>query len=194
VGLADELVDRVAEGILDVAILYAPRHRAGLNIELLAEERLVMVTTPPASGGEAEPSYVHVDWGPEFALRQGAGSAGRPDSGVFVGFGPLGLGYILEAGGAGYFRMGAVQPHLEDGRLTLVPGAPEFLYPAYAVHAEAGDAPLIRTALKGLRHAARGVVDERGTQEQPGPGQGEEGRPKRRPRRDEGNAVVRPTR
>jgi LysR family transcriptional regulator, flagellar master operon regulator len=74
-------------------------------------------------------------------------------------FGPLGLGFILAAGGSGYFRMGAVRPHLESGRLVLVPGAPEFLHPAYAVHAETGhaetgDADLIRQALEGLRSVA----------------------------------------
>jgi LysR family transcriptional regulator, flagellar master operon regulator len=47
-----------------------------------------------------------------------------------------------------------VRPHLESGRLILVPGAPEFLHPAYAVHAEAGDAALIRQALEGLRSVA----------------------------------------
>ncbi|MCO6419500.1 LysR family transcriptional regulator [Siccirubricoccus sp. KC 17139] len=148
VGLPEDLMDRVAEGILDLAVLYAPRYRAGLKVELLVEERLVMVTTPPGPGGEM-PGYVHVDWGVEFAPELGQAVPGEPA--LHIGLGPLALSYILEAGGAGYFRMGAVRTHLESGRLALVPGAPEFLYPAYAVHAEAGDAGLIRTALEGLR-------------------------------------------
>jgi LysR family transcriptional regulator, flagellar master operon regulator len=152
VGLTEDLMDQVAEGIIDVAVLYAPRYRAGLRVELLSEERLVLVTTPPGAGGEP-PGYVQVDWGPEFALRQGAAPAGRGDPALHAGFGPLGLSYVLEAGGSGYFRLGAVRPHLESGRLALVPGAPEFLHPAYAVHAETGDPDLIRTALDGLRSA-----------------------------------------
>jgi hypothetical protein len=134
-------------------VLYAPRYRAGLKVELLAEERLVMVTTPPGTGGSG-PGYVQVDWGPEFALRHGMSRAAQSDPSLYAGFGPLGLGYILEAGGSGYFRMGAVRPHLESGRLTLVPGVPEFLHPAYAVHAETGDADLIRMAFDGLRSVA----------------------------------------
>lgn len=153
VGLAEDLMERVAEGILDIAVLYAPRYRAGLRVELLAEERLVMVTTPPDREGQP-PDHVQVDWGPEFALRQGAEQATQGDPALHVGFGPLALGYILEAGGSGYFRMGAVQPHLASGRLMLVPGAPEFLHPAFAVHAETADADLVRTALDGLRSAA----------------------------------------
>lgn len=153
VGRSEDLMNQVAEGILDLAVLYAPRYRAGLAVELLVEEKLVLVTTPPGVGGDAPP-YVHVDWGPEFALWKGPGQAGGGESALHIGLGPLGLGYILAAGGSGYFRMGAVRPHLESGRLSLVSGAPEFVYPAYAVHAGTGDAGLVRTALAGLRHAA----------------------------------------
>jgi LysR family transcriptional regulator, flagellar master operon regulator len=153
VGLPEDLMERVAEGILDIAVLYAPRYRAGLRVELLAEERLVMVTTPP-DREDQPPDYVQVDWGPDFAIRQGAAQAAQGDPALHVGFGPLGLSYILEAGGSGYFRMGAVRSYLESGRLALVPGAPEFLHPAYAVHAETGDADLVRTALDGLRSVA----------------------------------------
>ena len=150
VGSPEELMDQVAEGILDIAVLYAPRYRPGLRVELLAEERREMVTTPPGPGGEAPP-YVQVDWGPEFALRQGPGSAIQGEPALHAGLGPLGLAYILAAGGSGYFRMGAVRAHLESGRLGLVPGAPEFVYPAYAVHAETDDAGVVRAALDGLR-------------------------------------------
>lgn len=69
-GPPDDLMGQVAEGILDIAVLYAPRCRAGLAVELLAEERLVMVTTPAADGAEP-PGHVHVDWGAELAVRAG---------------------------------------------------------------------------------------------------------------------------
>jgi hypothetical protein len=95
---------------------------------------------------------------------EGPGQADDGESALHIGLGPLGLGYILAAGGSGYFRMGAVRPHLESGRLRLVPGAPEFVHPAYAVHAGIGDAGLVRTALAGFRHVvatdqAEGVGD-----------------------------------
>jgi DNA-binding transcriptional LysR family regulator len=154
VGRSEDLMDQVAEGILDLAVLYAPRYKAGLAVELLLEEKLVLVTTPSPVGGDAPP-YVHVDWGPEFALWQGPGRAGRGEPALHVGLGPLGLGYILALGGSGYFRMGAVRPHLESGRLARVPGAPEFAYPAYAVHLETDDAGAVRTALDGLRSVVR---------------------------------------
>ena len=36
----------------------------------------------------------------------------------------------------------------------LVRGAPEFMFPAYAVYAEAADPKLVAPALAGLRHVA----------------------------------------
>ena len=152
VGLPDTVVEQVAGGIIDIGVVYAPRHRAGLNVELLLEERLVLVQAAGRSGaGEGE--YVQVDWGPEFALHQAGG--GR-EPGLVVDLGPLGLGYLLEVGGTGYFRLGAARPHLDIGRLRLVPDAPEFLHPAYAVFsAHPGEAGLIGAALDGLRLLAR---------------------------------------
>jgi LysR family transcriptional regulator, flagellar master operon regulator len=153
--LPEALMAQVAEGILDIAIVYAPRYRAGLKVELVSEERLMMVTARPRRASRAaEPDYVYVDWGPEFALQHNMSFPERADPGFFVGLGPVGLSYILEAGGSGHFRLGSVRPHLASGRLELVRDAPEFLYPAYAVYAEGGDQELIRTALAGLRHAA----------------------------------------
>ena len=73
-------------------------------------------------------------------------------AGTFVGLGPLGLQYILEAGGSGYFRLNVVQRYLKSGRLRRVPGASEFPYPAYAVYSESQDAGVLAPALAGLRH------------------------------------------
>ncbi|GGC36430.1 LysR family transcriptional regulator [Siccirubricoccus deserti] len=150
VGVPELLVEQVAEGIVDIGVVYAPRYRAGLRVELLAEERLVMVRTPCAEGGD----YVQVEWGPDVALQHAKAATCQGDPALVVDLGPLGLDYILAAGGAGYFRHGAVRSHLANGRLQRVAEAPEYPYPAYAVFSESGG-PLIRDALSGLRQVAR---------------------------------------
>ena len=73
----------------------------------------------------------------------------RSNPGLFVGLGPLARDYILEAGGTGYFRMGAVRSYLENGRLHRVHDAPEFSYPGYAVYGTNGDEAVLRPARKG---------------------------------------------
>ena len=154
VGLPESLVNQVAEGILDIAVVYAPQQRPGLRVELLIEEKLVLVTTSRRGQAQRATDYVFVDWGPDFAARHNLAFPELSNAGTFVGLGPLGLQYILEAGGSGYFRMNVVRPHLESGQLRLVPGAAEFAYPAYAVYSESADAQIVTPALVGLRHVA----------------------------------------
>jgi len=154
VGLPEGLMNQVTEGILDIAVMYAPHHRPGLRIERLMEEKLVLVTTTRKRRAARQSDYVFVDWGPEFAAHHNLSFPELSNPGTFVGLGPLGLQYVLKAGGSGYFRLNAVQPHLRSGRLKLVRGAPEFLYPAYAVYSESADPKALMPALAGLRHVA----------------------------------------
>ena len=149
---------QVAEGVLDIAVMYAPQHRPGLKIELLFEEKLVLVTTDPDASRmhldaktAVRADYVYVDWGADFALNHSVSFPEATNPGLFVGLGPLAREYILEAGGTGYFRMRAVQSYLENGRLHRVHDAPEFSYPGYAVYGSNADETVLHPALEGLR-------------------------------------------
>lgn len=154
VGLPESLLDQVSAGTLDIAVVYAPQQRPGLRIELLIEEKLVLVTTLRRGAAQRADDYVFVDWGPDFAARHNAAFPELAHAATFVGLGPLGLRYLLEAGGSGYFRLNAVEPHLKSGRLRRVPGAAEIPYPAYAVYSENADPQVLSPALAGLRHVA----------------------------------------
>jgi LysR family transcriptional regulator, flagellar master operon regulator len=154
VGLSDGLVRQVADGVLDLAVVYSPRQSPGLKVEKIMEERLVLVTTDPAMPGVSDPDYVYVDWGEAFAANHGMSFPEFSNPGLLVGLGPLGLEYIMQVGGAGYFRRSAVRPHLENGRLHLVPHAPEFTHPVYAVYSERAESDDLETALRGLREVA----------------------------------------
>jgi len=154
VGVPGDLLTRVAEGIVDIAVMYAPQQRPGLRIELLIEEKLVMVSTSKRTKAPNPADYVYVDWGREFAAQHSLAFPGLSSAGVVAGLGPLGREYLLAAGGSGYFRLAVVRGHLDSGRLHRVPDAPEFLYPAYAVFADGSESKLITPALKGLRKVA----------------------------------------
>jgi len=168
VGFPNELVDRVASGMLDVAVVYAPRQRPGLRIELLIEEKLVLVTTREGGPTPDASDYVYVDWGPDFAAQHALAFPDLGNAAVAAGLGPLGREYVLVAGGSGYFRLAVVRHHLESGRLHRVPGAPEFLYPAYAVYADRADVNVLGAALEGLRQvASSGPVTARKPRKRP---------------------------
>jgi DNA-binding transcriptional LysR family regulator len=157
----ERLMEQVQEGALDVAILYAAPARTGVVAELLFEEKLVLVRTTPADGPLDPDGHVQVDWGEEFAASY---HAAFPDAGsgvVSISYGPLALDYVLAQGGSGYFRMAAVRPFLESGRLALVPDSPEFSYPAYMVHSTRADEAVIARVRSGLRAAS--IAQRRGS-------------------------------
>jgi LysR family transcriptional regulator, flagellar master operon regulator len=154
VGLPEGLINEVSAGVIDIAVMYAPHHRPGLKIELLMKEQLVLVTTAKRKAAPRPADYVYVDWGPDFAAYHNLTYPDLSNPGTHVSLGPLGLRYILEAGGSGYFRRHAVQPHLADGSLRVVRGAPEFVYSAYAVYSEGADKEILGPAMAGLRHVA----------------------------------------
>jgi DNA-binding transcriptional LysR family regulator len=150
----ERLMEQVQEGALDVAILYAAPARTGVVAELLFEEKLVLVRTTPADRPLEPDDHVHVDWGEEFAASY---HAAFPDAGagvVSISYGPLALDYVLARGGSGYFRMAAVRSLLDEGRLVLVPDAPEFSYSSYMVHSTRADENVMERVRTGLRAAS----------------------------------------
>ena len=157
VDVPQDLITHVASGLVDIAIMYAPQHRPGLEIDLLMEEELVLVTTDLSTYRADDPRYVHVEWGPDFTLHHGASFPDATPS-LVTNLGPLALNYVLSEGGSGYFRMHAVQPHLESGKLHLVPGAPHFSFPVYAAHSANIDAETLGTALSVLRTVSTAEV------------------------------------
>jgi DNA-binding transcriptional LysR family regulator len=154
---AERLMEEVQEGALDFAILYAAPARPGVIAELLFEERLVLVRTTPADQPMRAEDHVEVDWGDDFAASYHAAFPDALPGTVSISYGPLALDYVLAQGGSGYFRMAAVRPFLEDGRLSLVTDAPEFSYSAYVVHSTGADERVTARVRRGLRAAAEQV-------------------------------------
>jgi len=151
---SDRLMEQVQGGALDAAVIYAAPSRPGVVAELLFEEKLVLVRTTPADGPLVAENHVQIDWGDEFAASYQAAFPDQPNPVVSISHGPLALDYILEVGGSGYFRKGFIRPYLEDGRLALVPGGPEFSYSAYLVHSTKTDPGMMDRVRAGLRAAA----------------------------------------
>src|SRR3954462_8500580 len=154
VDVPQDLITHVAAGLVDIAIMYAPQQRPGLDIDLLMEEELVLVTTDLETYQAGDPRYVHVEWGPDFSLHHAVSFPDVTPS-LVANLGPLALSYILLEGGSGYFRMHAVQPYLASGKLHLVPRAPRFSFPVYATHSRNVDATTLGAALTVLRAVAK---------------------------------------
>jgi len=155
VDAASRLVERVEEGTLDIAVVYNPPQRSGLVCELLMEEKLVQVTSSP--DGSIDPdTYIFVDWGSAFQANHQAAFPELAAPATSISLGPLALTYLLSVGGSGYFRIGTAQPFLDDGRLRLVHGVPEFSYSAHAVYAAGRADKTLARVRDGLKFVATG--------------------------------------
>jgi DNA-binding transcriptional LysR family regulator len=147
------LMRQLSDGLLDIGVMYNPRQTPGLIIEDLLEETLLLVATDQREmvDGWVE-DYVFVDWGEEFRRQHSEAFPDMDTPAVSVGLGPLGLEYIRQNGGSGYFPMRVVQPFIDSGELFLVGGAPTMRRPAYMVYPDvARNRETLDLALKGLR-------------------------------------------
>jgi DNA-binding transcriptional LysR family regulator len=80
VALPEGLMNQVSEGVIDIAVMYAPQHRPGLKIELLMKEKLVLVTTARRKAKPRSGDYVYVDWGADFAAHHNLSFPGAVQS------------------------------------------------------------------------------------------------------------------
>jgi len=153
------LMRYLAEGALDIAVAFMTEDRAGIVAEKLLEQELVLLSSEP---GQATPratphddDYVYVDWGEAFRLQHQQAFPEFSTPSLHVGLGTLGFGHIIEHGGSGYFPKRFAAPYLRAGRVHVVPGAPSFELPIYAVYPAGSDSHVIDTALEGLRQLAQ---------------------------------------
>jgi len=153
-GVSGALMQRMVDGTLDVAVMYTPQQRPGLEVEALLVDELVLVSTKRRTGPGHNEGYVYVDWGPEFQADHTLNYPDRAVPGLFMELGSLGLRYILEYGGSGYFPRRVVMPHVLDKRLFLVRGAATFSYPAFLVYPAEADLDELGPVLDGIREAA----------------------------------------
>src|SRR5690242_16824662 len=95
IGVADELIEQVQDGVADLAVVYAPPQRPGIVTELLLDEKLVAVSTNANRTELIGEDYVYVDWGRHFGTNHHAVFADAPSPALTVDHGPLAIEYML---------------------------------------------------------------------------------------------------
>jgi DNA-binding transcriptional LysR family regulator len=154
VGFEPELMEALIEGRADIGVMYTPQARPGLRVELLLEERLVMVSTQPQPSAELPADYIYVDWGPEFLAQHTLAFPSFTGVALSVNIGWLGLQQILAHGGSGYFPLRMLHEYEIGGRLHRVDAAPEFRLPAYLCFPARTDSEPLALALDTIRRVA----------------------------------------
>jgi DNA-binding transcriptional LysR family regulator len=150
IGFEEDLMRRLVEGTLDIALMYTPTYATGLIVEPLFDETLVLVSVRPDDTGPGE-DYLYVEWGPGFYAghSQHYPDLSRPAQVVNIGW--LGVQIMLTSGGSCFLPERIVAPMTAQGRLFRVAGSPEFTQPVYMVYARDATGPAHEQSLEGLR-------------------------------------------
>ncbi len=160
-GMPDRLTRFLIEGIMHVGLLYMPQLRPGLVAEEVLEEELVLVASWPDPTMDLDDRYVFVDWGPEFVSAHALALPDLTNPGLTFALGALAAEFIVNRQAAGYLPARYVKRYLDAGQLHLVPDAPRFPYPVWAVWREDLD-PAIRSVAAQVLAQVAGAAEADG--------------------------------
>jgi LysR family transcriptional regulator, flagellar master operon regulator len=159
IGSNESLMRQIADGMLDLAVIYTPQLVPGLKIEKLFDENIVLVSTRREARRKLatkswQDDYVYVDWGPEYRVEHGLAWPDMETPAVHFGVGTVALAFILRQGGSGYFPHRMVREMIEEKRLFAISAAPSFRRSVYLVLAPTALEPRLDDVITSLRRIA----------------------------------------
>ncbi len=150
------LMRQLADGAMDIGVMYEPREMPGLVVEELIVEHFFLLTTEKGCAVD-DPAwrrgYTFVDWGDSFRHRH---EDAFPDlvADVAVGLSSIAMSYILRYGGSAYLPLRMAHTMVRSGRLNRVKGAPVFQRTGSVVYSSSPTDPeLLQLGLRGLRES-----------------------------------------
>ena len=148
-GSPAHLSQMIIEGLIDIAVIHHPRFRPDIEVELLMEDDLILVTSDP--GRAFEDRYVFVDWGEAYRdwHAQKLPTLMEPRTTVSLGF--FGAPFLISSNTAGYMPRRLVQPHIDEGFLFETMNTPVFGYPVFAAYHSETNNTALSQALELLR-------------------------------------------
>ncbi len=150
-GTSQLLNERLLEGTIDLAIVYRATARPGIEIEHLMDDELVLVTPGTKSTVWPVPSYVFLNWGPEFVADHAATYPELSKTSLQLDLGAVGVNYLLDTKSSGYMPLRLAQPLIKKKQVSIVKRARRFVYPVYAVYAEERNEEAFEPLLENLR-------------------------------------------
>lgn len=150
-GMPDRLTRFLSEGIMHVGLMYMPQIRPGLSAQAILEEELVMVASWPNPTMDLANKYVFIDWGPEFVGAHALALPELTNPGLTFSLGALAAEYVVNRQAAAYLPARYIKKYLDSGLLHLVPDAPRFPYPVWAVWRDDLDPEIKAVAVKILQ-------------------------------------------
>ncbi len=149
-GYSPDLMQKLTEGSIDLAVMYRPQNRAGFKIKQIFVEEIVLVTSLPEDDQIFDHDYIFVNWGPEFISDHALNFPDLNTPRISLDLGSLGIEYLLMTFSSGYFPKRIAEPLIKEGKIKLVKWAPKFTYPAYLIFADDIEPEFINVILKGV--------------------------------------------
>jgi DNA-binding transcriptional LysR family regulator len=133
---SDILINRLVNGLLDLAILFDPPQISGLVIRQVVDISLVLISSRKGCSVEEAMmlDYYMVDWGNIFTLQHAEYFPDIAPPAARLASGTLGLYMMLDAGGSAYLARQMAEKELERERLFVVEQAPVIERTAFAVY------------------------------------------------------------
>ncbi len=153
IGFEEDLMRRVIEGTMDVAMMYTPQHSPGIQVQHLFDETLVLLTTDPNKPWPDQ-DYIYVDWGPAFYAQHSINYPDLERPAQVVNIGWLGIQIIIRNGGSCFVPLRMAEPLIQAGQLFHMPNSPQFKLPAYMVYPRNSDSIVLEQVLTSLRAQA----------------------------------------
>lgn len=119
------------DGKSDLAFTYRAANSQRQGQVVLSPDRLVLVSTNPNSPLKFDPGYVFVEAGNAFGRDHATAYADANTARISFGNATTGLDHLKRVGGTAYLPFRLVEQLLEQGKLHLLPDAPEFTRRAY---------------------------------------------------------------
>lgn len=138
-GRRAEIAAWLGTGITDAAMTHEPLSAPGLASRVCVRQEIVQVTSRRRQKGEWDPHYVYVDLGTDFRRQHASAFPNAKTASITFSTSSWALEHILEFGGTAYLPKGLVEPHLRNGSLRIVKGAPVFVRTLYLVWREVGE-------------------------------------------------------
>jgi DNA-binding transcriptional LysR family regulator len=151
----ESLTRLLVRGNLDIAVLYSPEIRPGLNVEHILDDRLVLVSANPDFNDVWDDGYIYCNWGAEFAISHSRWFPGLKPPQMTLRIGTSMPRYLIQNRKSAYIPYRMADDYVAEGKLHFIKDAPFFPFPAYAIWALNQDLSKIQLALEELRATAK---------------------------------------
>lgn len=151
----ENLTRQLVRGTVDIAVLYSPEIRPGLNVEHILDDMLVLVTGDKLATEITDENYIYCQWGPEFAIAHSRWFPSFKPPQISLRIGTSIPQFLINTNKSAYIPYRMADDYVAAGQLHFIPDTPSFPFPAYAVWTLSKDINKLDYAIEQLKQAAK---------------------------------------